>query len=351
MQRLEIYSFLNSLISERRTDSALNGSGDSIRTFPNGEGSVHIVCKYGAARSVLNDASFIQPDIAGAISVVSDAFKSDFSVLGEFMRQNPISMNGEAHGTCRRAFLEHYSRTISRLSGSFPSVAKNCFETFCQTDSLHRIDTLTSGYVDAVIEAVLAEEGETSLGREAWSGSSACIFEYVHSPGRLRKKAEQVASVSTKFPAAAQKEILFTYILQGRDPLIGALSCALHNFAQLPAGDRVTAVEKIDAKQLFFATSPVNYIGRVATKSKTLGGTAISPGDQVIVMLPLANGDTTPKSSLAFGSGPHACAGQALALSVATAWIDALKGYFPRMDWDSVKFGSFKPAVFVQYGK
>ena len=134
MQRLEIYSFLNSLISERRTDSALNGSGDSIRTFPNGEGSVHIVCKYGAARSVLNDASFIQPDIAGAISVVSDAFKSDFSVLGEFMRQNPISMNGEAHGTCRRAFLEHYSRTISRLSGSFPSVAKNCFETFCQTE-------------------------------------------------------------------------------------------------------------------------------------------------------------------------------------------------------------------------
>ena len=71
----------------------------------------------------------------------------------------------------------------------------------------------------------------------------------------------------------------------------------------------------------------------------------------MIVMLPLANGDTTPKSSLAFGSGPHACAGQALALNVATAWIDALKNSFPRIEWERIKFGSFKPAVFVQYGK
>ena len=351
MQRLEIYSFLNALISERRTDSDLNDKSDSIRTFASGAGSVHVVCKYSAARSVLNDASFIQPDIAEAISVVSDAFNSDFSVLGEFMRQNPISMNGDAHGTSRRTFLEHYGRTISRLSGTFPSVANNCFETFCQTDSLHRIDTVTSGYVDAVIEEILAEGGETSLRREAWSGTSSCIFEYVHSPGRLRKKAEQVSRVSSKFPAAAQKEILLTYILQGRDPMIGALNRALHNFAQLPAGDRHDALEKMDAKQLFFATSPVNYIGRVATKNKTLGDTAIAPGDQVIVMLPFANADTIPKNSIAFGSGPHVCAGQALALSIATAWIEALRGSFPRIEWGRLTFGSFKPAVFMQYGK
>ena len=204
--------------------------------------------------------------------------------------------------------------------------------------------------MDAVIEEILAQWERVPLDRKAWSGSSSCIFEYVHSPGRLRKKAEQVARLSSRLPAA-EKEILLTYVLQGRDPLIGALNGALHNIAQLPAGERGAIIEKMHAKQLFFATSPVNYIGRVATKNTSLEGTPISAGDQMIIMLPWANADTTAKSSVAFGSGSHACAGQALALSIATAWIEALKDYFAKIEWERVKLGSFKPAVFVQYGE
>jgi hypothetical protein len=299
---------------------------------------------------VLNDPSFIQTDIAEAISVVAAAFRSNFSVLREFMFQNPISMDGETHRTYRRTFLEHYSHTLSQLSTTFPSVAKTSFENFCQKNTPHKIETLTSGYVDAVIEEILAQRGPVPLDRKAWSGGSSCIFEYVHSPGRLRKKTEQVARLSSHLPAS-EKQILLTYILQGRDPLIGALNGALHNISQLPASERGATIENMHAKQLFFATSPVNYIGRVAMKNISLEGNLVSAGDQMIIMLPWANADTTGKISLAFGSGPHICAGQALALSIATAWIDALKGCFPNINWERVKLGPFKPAVFVQYGE
>jgi hypothetical protein len=338
------------MISKRRADLALDGGPNSDRTFSADERSVHVVCNHDIARSALNDASFIQPGIAEAISAVSYAFHSDLSVLSDFVRHNPISMNGESHRICRRHFLQHYGHTLSSLSPVLPPLAKTCFETFCQSKAPDKIESVTSGYVDAVIEKILAQWEDVPLDHKAWSGSSSCIFEYVHAPGRLRKKAEQVSRVSSRFPAAAQKEILLTYILQGRDPLIGALNRALHNFAQLPAGDRATAVEKMDAKQLFFATSPVNYIGRVATKNRSLCGKTISAGDQLILMLPWANADTTLKTSVAFGSGPHACAGQALALSIAKAWIEALNDCFPRIEWERIKFGSFKPAVFLQYG-
>jgi hypothetical protein len=205
--------------------------------------------------------------------------------------------------------------------------------------------------VDSIIEETLRQWGDLTVDRNAWAGSSSCIFEYIHSPGRLRKKTEQVSRLFSCLPQASEKEVLLTYILQGRDPLIGALNGAVHKIAQLPASERGAAIEKLNAKQFFFAASPVNYIGRVATKNTSLEGSPVSAGDQIIIMLPWANADTTATSSVAFGSGPHTCAGQALALSIATAWIEALKAYFAKIEWERVKLRSFKPAVFVQYGE
>ena len=351
MQRLEVYNFINSLISQRRNNHAPNDGDHPSRTFFGAERNVHVLCAHDEACAVLSDPSFIQPDIAGAISVVSSTFGSDISALRDFVRHNPISVDGEAHRARRRTFLEHYGTTLSRLSGSFTDIARRCFENFCQSETPRKLEQLTTDYVDSIVEKIVADWGSPSLNRDAWAGSASCIFEYVHSPARLRKKAGQVMRIVSQLPASSEKEILLTYILQGRDPLIGALARILNNVGHMPSSDRATYVEKMNARELSFLTSPVNYIGRTATQSGSLNGTTVSAGDHMIIMLPWANANTVPKSSVAFGWGPHVCAGQALALSILTAWIAALRAWHRRIGWEMVEAGSFRTAVFVQYGK
>jgi cytochrome P450 len=102
---------------------------------------------------------------------------------------------------------------------------------------------------------------------------------------------------------------------------------------------------------MYWRTSPVNYIGRIATGACSVGGIAIQPEDQIVLVLPWAKqeGHAQAKNSLAFGAGAHMCAGQALALAIGDAWLSELKTQRTRIRWAEIKPDRPVTAVFRQY--
>lgn len=125
----------------------------------------------------------------------------------------------------------------------------------------------------------------------------------------------------------------------------------MHSLLEINDADRFGYICQTTPKELFWHSSPVSYIGRVATKLKIVDGITIKPGDYVLLMLPWASHDKdcTSKDSMAFGNGSHVCAGQALALTIAEAWLSALKEYYQCIDWDGIKPSTVVPAVFRLY--
>src|SRR5690606_18525743 len=108
------------------------------------------------------------------------------------------------------------------------------------------------------------------------------------------------------------------------------------------------------AQALARASSPVNYVGRIATRACQLEGVAIAAGERVILMLPWANAPTCPGSSLgnmAFGAGAHVCAGQALALAIIEAYLSALKVHYATIDWKRLVPEPALHSVFHSYGE
>ena len=125
----------------------------------------------------------------------------------------------------------------------------------------------------------------------------------------------------------------------------------MHKLFEMSHEDRTESIAGMNSRELFWRTAPVNYIGRTATEDLELPGTFITAGDQLILMLPWASHarDTSLKDSLAFGAGSHICGGQALALSIADAWLAALKCRRRDIDWGSHVKEPVIPAVFRQY--
>jgi len=83
--------------------------------------------------------------------------------------------------------------------------------------------------------------------------------------------------------------------------------------------------------------SPVHNTRRFLAEDATIAGQAMKPGDQIILIVAAANRDPVlhanphtfdpdraDRTSFTFGAGRHACAGQAVAISIAAAAIQAL---------------------------
>ena len=83
--------------------------------------------------------------------------------------------------------------------------------------------------------------------------------------------------------------------------------------------------------------APVQNTRRFVAEAGTVAGEALKPGDAVLVVLAAANRDPAAnpdpdrfdparreRRSFTFGGGPHACPGEALAVTIATAGVAAL---------------------------
>jgi cytochrome P450 len=363
MQSLDVYKYINSL-ARSRSDDLTHGREETAnfnRTFKGDRINIHVFTSHGDCVQILKDASFIQPRVADAITEISRSLGVGLKPIENFLRQNPIEMNGAMHAAVRPSFIRDYGATQRRLAGDLPAICRKAFDDFIVGNKSGIVADLVEPYVDAVVEAIFKGKSNSgAIGRESWAGNSSCIFEYVHSATKLRKKSDQTDRLCRQFGLRIDGEgsdesrstaILLTYVLQGRDPLIGAMSAFMHSLIAMNEDERGASVQTTTARDLFWRTAPVNYIGRIATKAVPVRSIPIEPGDQIVLMLSWANHDRNAlaKNSLAFGAGAHVCAGQALALAIGEAWLIELRNRHANVGWDEIKPDRPTTTVFRQY--
>jgi cytochrome P450 len=119
---------------------------------------------------------------------------------------------------------------------------------------------------------------------------------------------------------------LVTLIGAGQDTTSALISHCLIHLSRSPA-DRATLIDNPDlipsaVEELLRVEAPVHTAVRTVTQEVEISGTAMAPGDKVVLMLGAANRDAgrfhdptavlmdrTPNHHLAFGFGIHRCVG------------------------------------------
>jgi len=135
--------------------------------------------------------------------------------------------------------------------------------------------------------------------------------------------------------------LLLAYLVAGMDTTINAISSAIWLLTQHPSAWAALRADPSLARAVLTETlrleSPVSFFCRGATRDATVSGIPIARGDRVIVLFGSANRDErkypdpdrfdierNAADHLAFGSGIHSCAGQALARIEGNAILAAL---------------------------
>lgn len=363
MQSLEVYKYVTSLARSRSDDltQGRNETAHRNRTFKGERVSIHVFASHQECACILKDKSFIQPRIADAIAEIGKSAGPSLNSIESFLRSNPIGMNGPPHNNARQTAIKEYGETQRNLATELPDLGRKAFAAFLERKSPKILTDLAEPYVDSVLESIFSKKSNAAaFSRESWRGNASCIFEYLHSATQLKMKAQQALDLASEFHSkigntvdegAQSDALLLTYLFQGRDPLIGAIAAYMHALLAMDETKRNSDIETTTARDLFWRTSPVNYIGRIATKAGSVGDISIQPGDEIVLILGWANHDrnATARDSLAFGAGPHICAGQALALAIADAWLNSLRHHYASINWHGIHPDRSTPAVFRQY--
>ncbi len=359
MLSLDVYKYITSLAHIRADYLSLENiiDVDTVKSFAGSDFSIHVLTGHAECQQVLTDTTFVQPKIADAIKSVIGEHAAELGALDLFLKNNPVQMDGLAHRTTRQKFLQEYKAAQRATEPSLYALADGSFSNFIKNGSTAITKEIASRYVDDVISLILSKTYGANLDATAWAGKSSPIFEFFHAPKRLKEKGRQISELLKTLdrdPAATADQrlpVLLSYLLQGRDPLIGALAAYMHWLSEITEGERAESVAQMTSRELFWRASPVNYTGRIATRNVALPNVSIKQGDQLILVLPWANHckESSSKNSMAFGAGSHICGGQALALSIADAWLAALRSRLPDIDWGAHKKETVIPAVFRQY--
>ncbi|GGK05401.1 hypothetical protein GCM10010123_39080 [Pilimelia anulata] len=132
--------------------------------------------------------------------------------------------------------------------------------------------------------------------------------------GALRAGVD--AGEQTKEGAVA---VALLVLLASLDTTTALVAGCLRAVAAGAAGTPEGVVEGVLA-----AHPPVRFVRRVATAPSTLGGVPLRPGQPVLAHLHSANAEA---GGFAFGAGPHACPGAAVARAVAVGAVTAAARY------------------------
>ena len=336
-------------------------SGEPIETVTSGTERTHFVLDATATRSILtDDDSFAPAPIAASIQRLSEHTDIDASEAYRFLTHNPLQTDRPAHADVRQQFVCAYARSLQRHGKRLSAGARSHFDRLTQHPPCALTRDVVAPAVDAILQILLADD-DVPAEWPARIGGGAAMLEYMHHPRKLAAKSAQIKALFDELAAHrgepgprddVRDAILTSYVLQGREPIIGGITAYLCTWLSAPEAERAQLLESITAVQLFARTAPVNYIGRSARKDVRVAGHAISAGDHVLLMLPWANADVLARQqrSLAFGAGAHMCAGQALALALTDAFLDALRYAHHAIDWSAVRPEPPVAGVFRQYG-
>jgi cytochrome P450 len=352
---------LNTLIYKKLTQSTSSradlatdqkaGQRATFETFRDSTECTHLVGSMSACKAVLSDdENFAPSPIAEAVRTIGERFGLDVGAAYGFLSENPMQLSGDEHSSRRKQHLSHYASTLKRMSGAFQRTADKHLAAAVENPPHSIVEGIVEPYVDDLLQQVVSAFGVSPEAYRQVCRGNNILLEHVHHPRKLSEKSRQISA----FPAhgQAQDKILLSYILQGRDPMIGGITAFLRSICDMPTSERSAALARTSAAGLFRLTSPVNYIGRIARRAITIEGIEIAPGDQLLLLLPSANGDpsaATDNRGVAFGAGHHTCAGQALALSITDTLLAALRSRHNDIDWSTFQPDTPVAAVFRHY--
>ncbi len=328
------------------------------------ERATHLVFSSAACTAILADERFVPSDLSSPVVALGRAFGIDVTSVEAFFRHVPLVARGIEHGARRTRFLQHHNLMRRRHASFIREAAETACRSLVDSRDSVNADNVACTYVDSILRQIFESErvGAGALfDRLAEVHSS--VLDYVHHPRLLGETASRMASLLRAFglepgryPEAEEEPpfILLAYVLMGRDPLIGAVGALLSDLGQAErsGGAPGFRLDEVTARRLFQQVCPVNYIGRTATAACEIEGAQIRPGEQVFLLLPYANGQECRAGrspGLAFGHGTHLCAGTALSLEIAEAFIGALRDVGSQIDASKIRPGKIVAGVFLRY--
>lgn len=356
MISLDAYKFINMAIAARPpiiTDKIQDGSEEHA-VFAGGNERIIVIRNERLCRAVLTSHAFHQPRIAGAIAQVLKSEEASISIIEHFLNQNPMQKDGKEHSRPRQTFMAALTEAEAAVAPLLSDLAQQIFAMASANPEKVTLQVLAGDYVDGAIALIIRHHLGEDLRRDTWSGSASSIMEFFHSRSQLKEKEIQVKNLVREIARAGKEDItplLLSYVLQGRDPLIGTLSAFSLWLSSLPADERASQIRSLGPRQMFARSAPVNYISRIAVAGTKIGDIEFLPGDQIILMLPWTVDDAATKSgrSLVFGAGKHICAGQALSLQLASHWITAVQSAHENINWGNLPKLEILPSVFLQF--
>ncbi|WP_231373036.1 hypothetical protein [Thioalkalivibrio sp. AKL10] len=320
---------------------------------------LHLVADPALTRELLSNAPLCPFSQAAGLEGMCDHFGLNGSLVGEFFRRSPIFLEGDFHREARKHFSRLARVAKEVLRPELDDLVEVHFRATCRADRGMGLATVGAvQFVDRVLfrlfELLLpgSEKHYPELAAHPQS-----LFELVHHPRRLGDTLDAMAVLLQAYhedsEARERAWMLMSFVLMGRDPLVGGMADFLHLWRAQPETERAEWLAGMQARDVFRYTRPVNLISRVATGRLNEAELDVHPGELVVFMLMARDraGSTcpVPRDDLAFGHGPHFCVGMPLSLEITQAWMGGLERWDKEIPWDNFRTEQPVPSVFRRY--
>lgn len=323
---------------------------------------VYALTRYDVIRGALADWE--------SFSSTSIAFNP---MANEALTGTSLASDPPVHTQLRATLTENLSpRALRGLKGGIEAKADALVAELVEKGSFEAIDALARAFPLEVVADLIGFTGHVRDNMLRWGQAAMQVLgpmnqrtaENFPIAGELyewcsRVKAEDLAEGSVgrgifdaeargAVPPDTAGHIVHQYLGAGVDSTIAAIGNIVALFAQHP--DQLALVRANPSlvpaafNEVLRFWPPINAWGRRATQDVDIDGAVIPEGAQIAVLLGAGNRDPrhyenpdaflverNPVDHLAFGYGPHGCAGQGLARLEAHAVIDALSRRVERL--------------------
>ncbi len=295
------------------------------------------------ANAILRSEEFATYNIYAYWKILLQAPPSEFTSLETFFDVAPLFLHGEAHRQARKALVQPYRRIESGLDAWLDAFAEDFFASLPQDQAI-KPTWLASAYIEKAFREMLARDvGCTAMELPQLPGE---LFYFLPRRSHMRDydaRLNMLVSVMGKNLAAMGKHpedawALASIAVAGQQPLASALVYGLMN---PPA-----SAEAWNGESLMRVSAPVSLLGREALNDSTIGNLKISRGQHLHICPFLVHlhadrqpGSNAPGKSIAFGDGPHTCAGRRISLKITEAFLNhwARAGKRLQMDVNGIR--------------
>ncbi|TQL24470.1 cytochrome P450 [Streptomyces sp. SLBN-134] len=316
---------------------------------------VYALTRYDVIRGALADWE--------SFSSASVAFNP---TANEALTGTSLASDPPAHTQLRAALTENLSpRALRGLKGRIETKADTLVAELVERGSFEAVDALARAFPLEVVADLIGFTGHVRDNMLRWGQAAMQVLgpmnqrtaENFPVAGELYAwcsavRADDLAEGSVgrgifeaeargAIPPDTAGHIIHQYLGAGVDSTIAAIGNIVALFASHP--DQLALVRADPSlvpaafNEVLRFWPPINAWGRLATRDVDIDGTVVPAGAQVAVLLGSGNRDPrhyddpdaflvtrNPVDHLAFGYGPHGCAGQGLARLEAHAVIEAL---------------------------